>query len=387
MKILFINDKRHDDVKNWSGTTAHMAEMLEKLGHQVFYIDNLTGSFFLRCFYRGVMSLLTGKQVKANREPAVLKSMARRRDRVKRKYDYDLIFTPNSMCLCYLKDRKPSVLYTDATYGGMEGFYPNFTAVSARTSRYGNYHEKMALQTCSRIIYASRWAKQTAADCYGIPEEKMRVVPFGANLDGYLTEAEVEDAARNRWEQPEKEILFVGVDWERKGGPKALKALCLLRKKGWPVKLRIVGCSPSLTAEEKEAAEITGYSDKREKAGRERLRELYRKSFLFFMPSLYECAGIVYAEAAGWGLPSVAADAGGVSDIVLEGKSGRLLSADADAEAYAALLEQLLTDRDGYLELCRTAGICGRELFTWEHVGEQVDRILKEALDDQGTVH
>lgn len=379
MKILFLNDKGHDDVKNWSGTTAHMARMLEDRGHQLYFIDYLTGNFFLRCFYRG-LGILMGKQVKANREPAVLKSMARRRDREKKKYDYDLIFTPNSMCLCYLKDEKPSVLYTDATYGGMEGFYPNFTNISARTSKNGNFHEKMALTTCTRAIYSSRWAKQTAIDCYGIDEEKLDVVNFGANVDVSYDEARIMRLAEERWEKKEKCLLFVGVEWERKGGPKALLAVRILAERGYPVKLAVVGCQPKLTEKEEKSVRQYGYLSKKDAGQAERLRGLYEESFLFFMPSLYECTAIVYAEAAAFGLPSVASDAGGVSNMVIEGESGHLLSADAPPEAYADLLERILLDREAYLSLCKKTIACSKRLFTWESVGERVDRVLEAAM-------
>ena len=379
MKLLFLNDKGHDDLKNWSGTTAHMAQMLEARGHRLYYIDYLTGNFFLRCLYRG-WGILTGKQVKAHREPRVLNSMARRRDREKKKYDYDLIFTPNSMCLCYLEDDKPSVLYTDATYGGMEGFYPNFTNVSARTARYGNFHEKMALETCTRAIYSSNWASRTAVDCYGIDPAKLDVINFGANVSVSYDDEQMVGMAEARWMAEERLLLFVGVEWERKGGPKALEAVRILAGRGYPVKLAVAGCRPELTEEEKQVAEVYGYLSKTDDGQARKLRELYEKSFLFFMPSLYECTAIVYAEAAAFGLPSVAADSGGVSNMVIEGESGRLLPGDASPEQYADLLEQMMKDREAYLLLCRKTAACSRRLFTWDSVGERVDQVLQRAL-------
>ncbi len=382
MKILFLNDKGHDDVNNWSGTTAHMARMLEDRGHQLYYIDYLTGNFFLRCFYRG-LGILTGKQIKANREPNVLKSMARRRDREKKKFEYDLIFTPNSMCLCYLKDEKPSVFYADATYGGMEGFYPNFTNVSVRTSKNGNFHEKMALDTCTRAIYASQWARQTAIDCYGIDGAKLDVVNFGANVDSSYDEAQIMRLAEKRWEKEEKCLLFVGVEWERKGGPKVLEAVRILTGRGYPVKLAIVGCQPKLSEEEQRAVRRYGYLSKKDAGQAEQLHRLYEESFLFFMPSLYECAGIVYAEAAAFGLPSVASAAGGVPDMVIEGESGYLLSADASPEAYADFIERIFQDREAYLSLCKRTFTCSKRLFTWESVGERVDRVLEAAAKEK----
>ena len=208
----------------------------------------------------------------------------------------------------------------------MEGFYPSFTNVSARTSKNGNFHEKMALTTCTRAIYSSRWARHTAIDCYGIDGDKLDVVNFGANVAVSYDEDQIMKLAKKRWEEKEKHLLFVGVEWERKGGPKALEAVRILAGRGYPVKLAVAGCQPGLSEEEKKAARLYGYLSKKDAGQAERLRRLYEESFLFFMPSLYECTAIVYAEAAAFGLPSVASDAGGVSNMVIEGESGLLLA-------------------------------------------------------------
>ncbi len=83
-------------------------------------------------------------------------------------------------------------------------------------------------------------------------------------------------------------------------------------------------------------------------ADRLELQTLYRTHDLFVMPSRFgrwggrwrgEGFGIVYLEAAAMGIPSLAYDCGGVTDIVEDGKTGRLVAPDDIAGIAKALLE------------------------------------------------
>lgn len=61
---------------------------------------------------------------------------------------------------------------------------------------------------------------------------------------------------------------------------------------------------------------------------------LYRSHFLI-LPTEFEAFGIVFCEASAYGMPSIAANVGGVSQPIREGKNGFLLSPNATAEEYA----------------------------------------------------
>lgn len=73
------------------------------------------------------------------------------------------------------------------------------------------------------------------------------------------------------------------------------------------------------------------------------LFELYRAHDVFVLPSISEGTPRVIGEAMAFGLPVVSTTAGGIPDLVADGRTG-LLVAPGDARALAAALERVLTD-------------------------------------------
>jgi glycosyltransferase involved in cell wall biosynthesis len=85
--------------------------------------------------------------------------------------------------------------------------------------------------------------------------------------------------------------------------------------------------------------------------------EIMRQATVFSMPSPWETFGMVYAEAMASGVPVVACDCTGVSEVVPHEVAG-LLVAPGDATALGKAIERLLGDQD----LRRRFGRNGRAL-------------------------
>lgn len=95
------------------------------------------------------------------------------------------------------------------------------------------------------------------------------------------------------------------------------------------------------------------------------LAQAYASADVFTFPSDTETLGLVVLEAMASGLPVVAADAGGVPDLVRSGEDGILLPPDATArwvEAVGGLLE----DRLRRVELGSRARLAVERAWTWE---------------------
>jgi glycosyltransferase involved in cell wall biosynthesis len=103
-----------------------------------------------------------------------------------------------------------------------------------------------------------------------------------------------------------------------------------------------------------------------------RLVSLFQAATCFVMPSVHEPTGIVHAEAAAAGIPSIGTKAGGPGTLIGEG--GRLvdpLSEDAIFQAMLELSQPETASRLGELALARS------QLFTWEKVAERLLRALQ----------
>lgn len=80
----------------------------------------------------------------------------------------------------------------------MVDFYPNYTNLSASTIVNGNKLEQLALDRCSLAVYSSEWAAESAIRNYNVHPDKVKVIPFGANLECSRSYSDIQNIIRNR---------------------------------------------------------------------------------------------------------------------------------------------------------------------------------------------
>jgi hypothetical protein len=88
------------------------------------------------------------------------------------------------------------------------------------------------------------------------------------------------------------------------------------------------------------------------------LREAYRSCDIFVAPSRFESFGLVFLEAMREAKPVVGCDAGGMSEIIVDNVTGRLVP-PGDEQALSLALSALIDSE----ELRRTMGEAGRNHF------------------------
>ena len=109
------------------------------------------------------------------------------------------------------------------------------------------------------------------------------------------------------------------------------------------------------------------------------LVERYMDSHVLAVPSSYEGFGIVYLEAMGFGVPSIASNSGAAHEIVSHGENGFLVNA-GDVNAIYSALKSLHQDRE------KLAGMGGAALDrylvhpTWEQSAQTALEFVKEMV-------
>lgn len=191
---------------------------------------------------------------------------------------------------------------------------------------------------------------------YGCLPARVRRVGAGSNAP-VTTEAEIDSARYRR-----KEILFVGTDWERKGGPQLVAAFQKVLQRHPDARLKIVGCSPPINVP---GCEVLGRLSLTEVA------QAYSSASVFCLPTRQEPFGIVLIEAMLSGLAIVATDAGAVPDLVEDGVNGRRVALD-DLDGLAGALIQLLDHPEQLEAQGRRAAQTARQCHTWDHVGSRI---------------
>ena len=74
------------------------------------------------------------------------------------------------------------------------------------------------------------------------------------------------------------------------------------------------------------------------------LKRLYQQCDVFAVPSNYESFGLVFIEGMSWGKPVIGGRAGGMPEVIADGKTGFLVD-PGDVAGFAAALGQLCRDQ------------------------------------------
>lgn len=359
----------------WSGTPFGMLSGLRASGATVIPVGPLRQPFgaALRVA-TGVRNRLAADRYEVHREAVLRRAYARQVEAVLRSHRPDLIVATTSIPVDGLRADCPVVIWADATVGGMIGYYAEFDCWSPRTRRVAVAAERAALERAELFVGASEWAVATARRDYGVPVSRLGVVPFGANLpapDPPSPRTPGRDRVR---------LLAVGVDWDRKGIGTAVEAVELLRRAGVAASLDIVGCEPPTGAPLPAGVTVHGFVDPATGAGRQRLDALYRGADLFVLPTRAECFGVVFCEAAAYGLPVIAPDTGGIGTAVLDGVTGVLVRPGAGAAAYADAVCGLLDDPARYGWLSHLARDRYEQVLNWKSAATRLLTVAAERL-------
>ncbi len=246
----------------------------------------------------------------------------------------------------------PHLVYTDHTH--LENLnYPGFAADQLSAAAWVAL-EKTIYANASRVLTRSSNIGRSLQEQYGCPPEKIVQVYMGGNVPVAEDEFPPERERRN--------ILFVGIDWERKGGPDLVAAFEQILPDFPDASLTIVGAAPQVDLPNVEVAGLVPV---------EALGAYYRRAAIFCLPTYHEPFGAVFVEALAYGLPLVGTCIGAIPDFILPGENGYLV-APGDVTGLAAALRELLADA----EKCRRFGErgfqLGRENYNWAAVGARV---------------
>lgn len=374
-RIAFVTTEDARSRAAWSGIPFYMARALERHAGSVDYIGPISSPVARLHRLRHLVQRATlGTAHPQHHRPSIARDYARiARGRLR---DHDLVFAVSaSEVLADLETDLPVVYVSDSTVRSMVDYYPDFRAMSPAHAAQADAMERRSLVRADRVMYPSAWAAASARDDYGVAREKIRIAPFGANLDA------VPDAAGLAAHKAEGEcqLLLLGVDWARKGGDTALATVEELRRTGIPARLVVCGCIPPRPVDP-DVVRVIPRLDKSDPAQAAALSELLLRSHFLLLPTRQECFGIVFCEAAAHGTPSLATRTGGVADAVAHGESGFLFPPDAPPAEYAATISALLADRPRYESLVSSSRRAYDDRLNWDAWARAASQTIVEVL-------
>ena len=273
--------------------------------------------------------------------------------------NYWFTFQMQSLFDCSLPDT-PHFLYTDHTH--LENLkYPGYDAKSL----YKNWidAECQIYQNATINFVRSTNIRKSLIEQYQQPAEKVIISYAGSNI-----ESDNSIAAEKNYSN--QNILFVGLDWERKGGPELIEAFKQVLDKFPKATLTIVGSNPKLQLPN---CKIIG------KVSSAELINFYNSASIFCMPTTNDPFGIVYLEAMQAGLPIIATNVGAIPDFIQNDWNGFLVE-PGDVQGIANGLIKLLSSAD----LCRLFGKRNidliKERYSRQAVGQKIHKHITEYL-------
>lgn len=319
------------------------------------------------------LKLLSGFAFEYSWSPWYSALAARSAIRRMRAANPDVVFAVALTDMAYLfVDRLPVVYVTDATIPDLIASYEMFQRISLTAQRSAIAAERHAFERSLLIQLPSLWARRSAVEKQGAPEDRVAEIAWGANM------TQEHRPARTIGRGP-VQLLFVGTDWQRKGGAIALETIAELNSRGIDARLDVVGCSVAV-GEAPPNVTFHGFIDKRTAVGRARLEAFYADATFLLLPSFAEAYGIVFAEAAHHGIPSLAYAIGGVTSVVLSGKTGVLLPAAARGSDFADEVARLLDAPDVYKQMSQDALDDARLRLNWDTWAEELEAVVRSRL-------
>lgn len=259
-------------------------------------------------------------------------------------WNLEAVLVTSSIPVAALQPGIQVCIYTDATVASMIDYYPSFSRLVGSSRRQALAVDRAGFRRAGKIFITSDWAARSIVRDYGIASSSVQVLPRPGSMRGCESINDLRELNKKRRSGKAFRILFVGVDWMRKGGDIVYKAVNFLRGRGHDIELDIVGCSVPAKVRASDWVTVVGYLNKANPSEYEEMDQLYRRASVFFVPSRAEAMGIVYSEAASYGVPVVAANTGGVSSAVDDGRTGILLHPDSSWSDYADKVERFIVD-------------------------------------------
>lgn len=375
MKIGFYSSMPLEDKRNWSGTMYKMYEQMLHLGYDIEWIPQQKLTSKENSKLNGIQKLFyyifhRGYNTKVNLYSSY--QLGNKITKILRHKTFDLIFVPTYLNdFALVKTSIPIIYLNDATIAQLLNYYPYYSGFGWLSKKETMLIEKKILQKATVNIFSSAWAANYAVNNYGINRDKVKIIKFGANLN---TPAQWKF---NKDLKNEITFLFLAVDWTRKRGDLAYQTLKILREKGYNVKMQIIGCNPDIS---EEWVNIIPFLNKNNLEELQKIQNYLINSHFLFVPTQADCTPIAFCEAAGYGLPVISTNTGGVSAHVETEKTGILLSENAKAEDYANALKPLLENRS----IIEKMSISSRQKYekelNWDVWRRDFDKIIKNII-------
>jgi len=294
--------------------------------------------------------------------------------------DYDLIHihdwlvAPSGIAAKHFL-KKPLIVTVHSTEHGRSGLHipDSFTIDS---------WEWWATYEASKIIVTSNSLKHEVCGHFHLPWEKVEIIPNGIDIEKFNVPVD-KIAVKGRYgiSPNEKLILYVGRLVPQKGVEYLIQAVPMIAGKYPNAKFLIVG-EGWLRDYLESLAQSTGHRWRITFTGfipDHEVVALMKSADVLVVPSVYEPFGIVALEGMAAGVPVVASQVGGLSEVIEHDKSGVFVY-PRNPESIAWGVDHVLSN-PGHAEwLVKNALEKVKNMFSWDAIAAKTVQVYKSVL-------
>jgi N-acetyl-alpha-D-glucosaminyl L-malate synthase BshA len=267
-------------------------------------------------------------------------------------------------------DKLPVVTTLHGTDITLLGQHPSFHAIT-----------RFSILQSQGLTAVSRYLKQETVEAFGVPEQRIEVIPNFVDTEVYRRDKE--PCRRDSLSEPgEKIVMHISNFRQVKRVPDVVTVFARVARE-IPARLVLVGDGPE-RPRALERAEELGVADRTVFLGKHSfVDELLACADLFLLPSENESFGLAALEAMACGAPVVASRSGGLPEVVSDGEAGFLLEV-GDVEGMGDAARALLGDDERWAAASRAARRVAVERFSIDRVVPQYEEYYRTVLGSAG---
>ena len=255
------------------------------------------------------------------------------------------------------------------------------SGIHDETQRYINDSEWMLTYESSEVIVNSNYMKNEVQRLFGLPYDKINVIPNGVNLQLFSNVNIDYDFRRQYAMDNEKIILYVGRLVYEKGIQNLISAMPKVLDRYHDSKLIICGRG-GMIDELREQVKYLGIENKVYFAGycdSKKMQKMYKCADVAVFPSTYEPFGIVAIESMLSGTPTIVSDVGGLNEIIEHGVTG-MKSYAGNANSVADSVLALLFDPKLCFNISQNAIKKVKENYNWSKITDSTYYVYQLAI-------
>ncbi len=301
--------------------------------------------------------------------------------------DYDLIHTHDILSTRALWRVKPKNTPLVATiHGILATEYLNSGEITSKDSlnwKYAVAEEYYGHISTDATIVPTKWQKVQLSTLYGVPADKINVIPYGMDLEPFLTQLKHDPYPHLTEEQknPGKFVIACPARLVPEKDHKTLiDALAILKEKRKDFVCWFIG-DGNLRYELEVQAKQLGVRENIVFFGaRWDVPALLRLSNAVVLASIQDMHPYTLMEAQVAGKPCVASNAGGIPEVVKHKRTGLIFETGNSAQLAESILE-LMNNTQLRLKLALSAAVRGRERYSSKTLFEQTMNVYRQAIE------